>query len=80
MAKEYTIISVHHGREHKYTGTMEYLLNEVFGYTLECGHSWEGQTGCLKVNMNPKTGASLVTALNNAAHNCNHYYDYYELG
>lgn len=80
MAKEYTIIAVHHGRRTPWTGTLEYLIKEVFGYTLECGHSWERDEGCRKVNMNPKSGKSLVTALNNAAHNCNRYFDYYELG
>ena len=45
--KEYTVIVTrykHHATsentEHRYTGTMDYLVNQVFGYTLECGHSW----------------------------------------
>ena len=42
------------------TGTLSYL-REYFGYTLECGRR--------KVNMDPKTGKSLVTALNNAKTN-----------
>lgn len=47
MAKEYTIkvkTYRHHASseysERLYTGTMEYLINNVFGYKLECGHSW----------------------------------------
>lgn len=67
--KEYTIISHHRGRATEYTGTMEYLVDEVFGYTLECGASWSGQRGCKKVNRYPKTAKALVTALNNSSYN-----------
>ena len=67
--KEYTIICHHRGRAHEYTGTLEYLINEVFGYTLESGASWSGYPGCRKVNTNPKSGKGLVTALTNAEHN-----------
>jgi hypothetical protein len=74
MAKEYTIISWHHNRKTEYTGTMEYLTTRVFGYTLECGHSWNN-----KIPENPKTGKSLVKALNDSARECNRYFDYYEL-
>ena len=35
MAKEYTVISHHHGRETEFTGTIEHLINDVFSYTLE---------------------------------------------
>ena len=55
--------------ERIYTGTMEHLVNDVFSYTLECGHSWEYERGNRKVNMNPRTGRTLVNALNNAAYN-----------
>lgn len=68
-AKEYTVICYHRGRTTEYTGTLEHLINKVFGYTLQCGASWEGQRGCRKVNTNPKSGKALVTALNNAVHN-----------
>ena len=69
MAKEYTIIRHHRGRETEYTGTLEHLINEVFSYTLDVGHSWEHDRGCRKVNRNPKSGKGLVSALNNAAYN-----------
>lgn len=71
MAKKkvYTVICHHRGRPMEYTGTMEELINDVFGYTLSCGASWYGHPGCRKVNTEPKTGRGLVTALNNAAHN-----------
>lgn len=68
--KEYTIICHHRGRANEYTGTLEYLINDVFGYTLEAGHSWELlERGTRKVNTNPKSGKGLVSALNNAAYN-----------
>lgn len=59
MAKQITVRSYHRGRSHDYTGTIDELVRDVFGYTLECGHSWNS-----KINMRPKTGAALVKALN----------------
>lgn len=56
--KEITIRSWHHGRSHDYTGTIDHLVRDVFGYTLECGHSWNP-----KINLRPKTGKQLVAAL-----------------
>lgn len=67
--KEYTVICHHRGRTTEYTGTLEHLVNDVFGYTLECGASWQHEKGCRKVNTNPKSGKGLVAALNNASHN-----------
>lgn len=67
--KEYTIISHHRGRATEYTGTLEHLINDVFGYTLEAGASWQHEKGARKVNTNPKTARGLVTALNNAVEN-----------
>lgn len=72
--KEHYIKSIHRGRETIYKGTMEYLVNRVFGYTLECGHSWDKS-----VNENPKTPKALVNALNKSAYTCNNYMDSYEL-
>ena len=46
-------------RETIYEGTVEYLVGNVFGYTLECGNSWNR-----KINRNPKSITALVTALN----------------
>jgi ribosomal protein L17 len=46
-------------RETVYEGTVEHLVKNVFGYTLECGASWNR-----KINRNPKTVGALVTALN----------------
>lgn len=67
--KEYTVICHHRGKALEYTGTLEYLIKNVFGYKLECGASWQHEKGARKVNTNPKTGKGLVTALNNAVEN-----------
>lgn len=69
MAKTYTVICEHRGRETEYTGTLDHLVNEVFGYTLEAGKSYEWEKGARKVNRNPKSGKGLITALNNAVEN-----------
>lgn len=66
--------SIHRGHEHVYKGTIEELIKNVFGYTLECGHSWNN-----KIPEEPKTIKKLVKALNDSAYECNCYYDsYYE--
>lgn len=57
--KTYTIIKTRRGNKHEYTGTIEELVTNVFGYTLDCGVSHNP-----KINRKPKTAASLVTALN----------------
>lgn len=67
--KEYTIVKTVRGRKYKVEGTLEYLL-DYYKYTLECGKSYEREKGARKVNLKPATCKSLVTALNNAAHNC----------
>lgn len=80
--KEYTIISHHRSRATEYTGTLEHLVKEVFGYTLESGKSYEWEKGARKVNTKPKTGKGLVTALNNAVENTQsgcYDRDWYEL-
>ena len=52
---------------------------EYYGYTLECGASWQHERGNKKINRSPKTIASLITNLNNASNNsarngCGDYY------
>ena len=61
MAKEITVKTIYKGREHLYTGTIDYLVKHVFGYKLDCGYSWNN-----KINPNPKTGKSLISNLNKA--------------
>lgn len=73
--KTYTVNSHHNGRCTPYTGTIEHLSTAVFGYTLECGNSWNS-----KIPLRPKTIKSLVKALNDSAAECNRYNDYYEIG
>ena len=72
MTKVYYVKSVHNGRETIWEGTLEYLKERVFGYTLECGHSWNP-----KINSNPKTIKSLVNALEKSAIVCNRFDDSY---
>lgn len=52
---------------------------QYYGYTLECGASWQHEKGNKKINRNPTTIKSLITNLNNAANNsarngCGDYY------
>ena len=68
------VASIHKGRKSIYAGTLEDLRNGVFGYTLECGNSWNQ-----KIPRYPKTGKSLVKALNDSAYECNKYDDFYDL-
>lgn len=49
----------HRGRYSIVCGPIEYLRDGYFGYTLECGNSWNP-----RINTYPKTGAALVSALN----------------
>jgi hypothetical protein len=60
--KTYKINSYHRGRERIVEGTLEYLTS-YFGYTLECGHSWNP-----KINRNPKTLKSLISNINKSYH------------
>ena len=69
MSKEITIKIRRNGRETEAVGTLEYLISGYFGYTLECGQSYEREKGNKKINTNPKSAKSLVTNLNNAVNN-----------
>lgn len=74
MAKQVTIISIHRGREYEFTGTVEELVKNVFGYTLECGHSWNP-----RIPRYPKSAKALVNALNKSADERHRYSDSYKL-
>ena len=50
-------------------GTLKYLINQYFKYTLEVGVSWQYEKGNKKVNCNPKSIKALITSLNNAVNN-----------
>jgi len=72
--KTYKVIKHHNGRDTTFEGTMDEMIHGIFGYSLECGHSWNN-----KIPREPKTGAALVKALNMSADECRRYSDSYEL-
>lgn len=73
-AKRYRITKTAHGRfggePRVYTqeGTLPELL-QAYSYTLETGRSYEHEKGNRRINTNPKSAASLCTALTNASNN-----------
>ena len=71
-AKKIYVASIHNGRVTIYHDTMEVMTNGIFGYTLECGNSWNN-----KIPRYPKTIKSLIKALNASAEECRRYSDYY---
>jgi hypothetical protein len=73
-SKIHFIASTHRDRTTIWSGTLEDLKTRVFGYTLECGNSWNH-----KIPKDPKTIKTLVKALNDSAYECNKYYDHYEI-
>lgn len=73
MEKIYYINKYHRGRHTIIKGTIEGLTN-YFGYTLDCGHSWNQ-----KINAKPKTYKSLISNLNKSYHEtqgCCYDHDY----
>ena len=72
--KVFYVKSIHKNRETIWGGTLDYLKERVFGYNLNCGHSRNN-----KINPNPKTIKSLITALNKSAYECGRYDDFYEI-
>lgn len=76
--KEYIILMTRRGKTREVKGTMDYL-KEYFGYTLECGKSYEHERGNHKINTNPKSIIALVNNLNWAVNNsaANGYADEY---
>ena len=69
VTKEYTVKVSKGGRVTEFSGTLGHLINDVFGYTLECGQSYQHEKGNKKINTQPKTIKSLITNLNNAVNN-----------
>jgi hypothetical protein len=66
--KTFIIEITRRGRISYAEGTLEELI-KYFGYTLECGASWEHEKGRKKINRNPKTAKSLATNLKSAVNN-----------
>lgn len=69
--KIYRVECRQHRNNHtiEFQGTLEYLIKDVFGYTLECGASWQHQKGNSKINTNPNTIGRLIDNLNKAVNN-----------
>jgi hypothetical protein len=59
MKKTFKVKKSRGGRETIFEGTLDHLVDGVFGYTLECGSSWNR-----KINRRPKTIGALITAIN----------------
>jgi hypothetical protein len=72
--KIHYIESWHKGNKTVWAGTIDELNTHVFGYTLECGNSWNN-----KIPRYPKTVKSLVNALNKSAEECRRYNDSYDI-
>lgn len=76
MAKTYKIEMANSGsgmssrptRYYYQEGTLEELV-KAYGYTLECGCSYQHEKGNSKINCNPKSVATLVNNLNKAVNN-----------
>lgn len=59
MEKIYYIKKYHRGHYTIIKGTISAFVHNYFGYTLDCGHSWND-----KINPEPKTYKSLISNLN----------------
>lgn len=74
MAKKKLYVAAHHnGRTTIWGATQEEMNHGIFGYTLECGNSWNN-----KIPREPKGIKRLVKALNDSAEECRNYKDWYE--
>jgi hypothetical protein len=62
LPKVYYIKKYHRGHYTIVKGTIK-QLTDYFGYTLDCGHSWNQ-----KINKEPKTYSSLISNLNKSYH------------
>lgn len=82
QAKRYVITSTRPMSGRSYTSRPMTVAEAVayYGYTLECGASWEHEKGNKKINRNPKSIDALIKNLNNASNNSarNGCGDYYE--
>lgn len=73
MSKQDKVYTIVKQRDRKsdveFTGTLEYFVKECFGYTLDCGASYQHEKGNKKIDRNPKTIDGLIKNLNNAVNN-----------
>ncbi len=58
-AKYYYVKKYHRDHFTIVKGTIDQLVNNYFGYTLECGASWNN-----RINSKPRTYKSLISNLN----------------
>ena len=63
MEKIYYVKKYHRGNYTVIKGTINGFVDCYFGYTLDCGHSWNS-----KINPKPKTYKSLISNLNKSYH------------
>ena len=61
VEKVYQVKKTRKDRETIFEGTLSHLIDRVFGYTLECGNSWNK-----KIPRQPKTIKSLIKAINDS--------------
>ena len=66
--KLFKVISTRRNRESEFVGTIA-ELTQSFSYTLDCGYSYQHETGNKKINKTPKGIKSLVKNIDNAANN-----------
>lgn len=66
--KIFTIVQNRRNRDTEKTGSLAELIS-YYSYTLEKGKSWEHEKGNSKINLKPKSIASLVKNINNAENN-----------
>ena len=70
--KKIYVAAVHRERTTIWGATLQEMNHGIFGYTLECGNSWNR-----KIPREPKGQKSLINALNKSADECRRYSDYY---
>jgi hypothetical protein len=70
--KKIYVAAVHRDRTTIWGAPLSEMNHGIFGYTLECGHSWNN-----KIPREPKGQKSLISALNKSADECRRYSDYY---
>jgi hypothetical protein len=82
QAKRYVITHTRpmSGRSYKSSPLTVKEAVAYYGYSLECGASWQHEKGNKRVNRHPTTIKSLIVNLNNASKNTarNGCGDYYE--
>jgi len=66
--KVYKVIKTKGDRTYEQEGTLAELI-QAYSYSLDTGRSYQNEKGNKKIDTNPKTIASLVKNLENAANN-----------